>query len=254
LSSSLETASSKEISKVLASLRQVVMTVVLPEDDESLLKTNLAIIGCSAAKWPLAWNAIRKVWASKFNERVFLSTLKARIDLNLVVMSVLCQEVISGEYAFVLHTKNPFNSNVEELYAELVLGLGETLVGAYEGRALSFIVHKNTLEYEVTSFCSKSIALRGSGFIFRSDSNSEDLPGFAGAGLFDSFVMEEAKSETLNYKTDKIMIDKQYRENIIRQLALVGVAIEQVFEGEAQDVEGVVSNGKVFIVQSRPQV
>jgi len=29
------------------------------------------------------------------------------------------------------------------------------------------------------------------GFIFRSDSNSEDLPGFAGAGLFDSYAIEE---------------------------------------------------------------
>ena len=43
-------------------------------------------------------------------------------------------------------------------------------------------------------FPNKPIALiSNGGFIFRSDSNSEDLPGFAGAGLFDSYGIEDEK-------------------------------------------------------------
>lgn len=244
----------REVIKPLNDLKELVLKVKFDLESENLVKTTLESIGCMGNKWSLAWQAIKSVWASKYNERVLLSTLKAHISLNDVVMSVLCQEVISGQYAFVLHTKNPFSGNSEEIYAEVVLGLGETLVGAYEGRSLSFTVHKTSGKYEIFSFFSKSIALRGSGFIFRSDSNSEDLPGFAGAGLFDSFVMEEAKSEVLRYAQEPVIVDKRVREDLIRKLNEVGKAVEQVFGGEAQDIEGVISNGKVFVVQSRPQV
>lgn len=253
-SQSLDARNSKDVPKILNELKEIVLAVKLPEQEQALVRHVLAGIGCPEGKWALAWNAIKKVWASKFNERVFLSTLKSKIALDQVVMSVLCQEVISGQFAYVLHTKNPFNNNPDELYGELVLGLGETLVGAYEGRALSFIVNKRTLSIQVTAFLSKSIALRGSGYIFRSDSNSEDLPGFAGAGLFDSFVMEEAKSETLRYKDERIVTDKSYRDNLISEIATLGIEVERVFDGEAQDIEGVVSNGRLFVVQSRPQV
>jgi hypothetical protein len=46
--------------------------------------------------------------------------------------------------------------------------------------------------YKVNGYPNKPIMLISKGgFIFRSDSNSEDLPGFAGAGLFDSYAIEE---------------------------------------------------------------
>ena len=169
-------------------------------------------------------------------------------------MSVLCQEVISGDYAYVLHTKNPFSNNSEEIYGELVLGLGETLVGAFEGRAFSFVVNKTSSSISIGAFPNKSIALRGSGFIFRSDSNSEDLPGFAGAGLFDSFVMDEPKESVLSYADDKIIVDRLYRNALIQKLKQVGVIVENFFDGVPQDIEGVVKGDKVFVVQARPQV
>ena len=37
--------------------------------------------------------------------------------------------------------------------------------------------------------------------MFRSDSNAEDLEGFAGAGLFDSFPTEVKKETHLDYTT-----------------------------------------------------
>jgi len=33
----------------------------------------------------------------------------------------------------VLHTKNPITNSESDIYAEMVVGMGETLVGAYEG-------------------------------------------------------------------------------------------------------------------------
>lgn len=89
-------------------------------------------------------------------------------------MAVLIQEVICGDYAFVIHTKNPLSGDTTEIYAEvcillslfvnksrkkenmflhvflaqkqIVKGLGESLVGAYPGRAMSFIVKKSNLK------------------------------------------------------------------------------------------------------------
>ncbi len=75
-------------------------------------------------------------------------------------MSVLCQRIIPAEYAFVIHTVNPSNDDTKELYAEVVSGLGETLVGNYPGRALSFSCKKDSLDApKVLRFPSKGVGL-----------------------------------------------------------------------------------------------
>ncbi|XP_057722358.1 alpha-glucan water dikinase, chloroplastic-like isoform X3 [Arachis stenosperma] len=102
-------------------------------------------------------------------------------------MAVLVQEVINTDYAFVIHTTNPSSGDASEIYVEVVKGLGETLIGAYPRRALSFISKKHDLNSpQIFEYPSKPIGLfiRWS-IIFRSDSNGEDLEGYAGAGLYD---------------------------------------------------------------------
>lgn len=92
----------------------------------------------------------------------------------------------------------------DEVYIEVVQGFGEVLVGNYSGQALQATVHKEAMSeclaeptasiqavpqqaVTIHAFPSKSVALllssRGtatrdcSDFIFRSDSNGEDLEG-----------------------------------------------------------------------------
>ncbi len=60
-------------------------------------------------------------------------------------MAVLVQKIVPADYAFVIHTKNPSNNDENEVYAEVVIGMGETLVGKYEGQALSFVYNKSNL-------------------------------------------------------------------------------------------------------------
>ena len=96
----------------------------------------------------------------------------------------------------------PVAGDKEQMYIELVQGLGETIVGNWPGCALSYTAEKAHLPslavasaapesfpdglISIRGFCSKSHALRpaegGSVIIFRSDSNGEDLEAFAGAG------------------------------------------------------------------------
>lgn len=239
---------------ILTALRELVLEIEIPQDKAREIQEQLMTIGCAREDWNAVYLAIKKVWASKFNERAYLSTFKARITMNDIVMSVLCQEVISGDYAYVLHTKDPFTNDESQIYGELVVGLGETLVGGYEGRAFAFTVSKYSDAFTIQSFPNKSVSLRGSGYIFRSDSNSEDLPGFAGAGLFDSIIMHAPKESLLSYADERLCTDLNYCREIIFKLKEIGILVENAFNGYPQDIEGVIKDNKVYVVQSRPQV
>ncbi|KAH7515688.1 hypothetical protein FEM48_Zijuj10G0053100 [Ziziphus jujuba var. spinosa] len=206
-------------------------------------------------RWKQAWMAIKKVWASKWNERAYFSTRKVKLDHDLLCMAVLVQEIINADYAFVIHTTNPSSGDSSEIYAEVVKGLGETLVGAYPGRALSFISKKNDLgSPQVLGYPSKPIGLfiRRS-IIFRSDSNGEDLEGYAGAGLYDSVPIDEEEKVVLDYSSDPLIVDGKFRQSILSSIARAGSAIEELY-GSPQDIEGVIRDGKIYVVQTRPQM
>uniref|UniRef100_A0A1D1ZIR7 Alpha-glucan water dikinase, chloroplastic n=1 Tax=Anthurium amnicola TaxID=1678845 RepID=A0A1D1ZIR7_9ARAE len=170
-------------------------------------------------------------------------------------MAVLVQEIISADYAFVIHTTNPSSGDSSEIYVEVVKGLGETLVGAYPGRALSFVCKKDDLgSPKILGYPSKPIGLFiGQSIIFRSDSNGEDLEGYAGAGLYDSVPMDEAETVVLDYSSDPLIVDANFCKSVLSSIAQVGSAIEELY-GSPQDIEGVVKDGKTYVVQTRPQM
>ncbi|KAL5552841.1 hypothetical protein UlMin_040242 [Ulmus minor] len=206
-------------------------------------------------RWEQAWLAIKKVWASKWNERAYFSTKKVKLDHDYLCMAVLVQEIINADYAFVIHTTNPSSGDSSEIYAEVVKGLGETLVGAYPGRALSFIAKKNDLNSpQLLGYPSKPIGLfiRRS-IIFRSDSNGEDLEGYAGAGLYDSVPMDEEEQVVVDYSSDPLLVDGNFQQSILSSIARAGSAIEELY-GSPQDIEGVIRDGKLYVVQTRPQM
>lgn len=62
-----------------------------------------------------------QVWASKWNERAYFSCKKAKLNHEDLRMAVLVQAVICGDYAFVIHTKNPLSGDTSEIYAEVSL-------------------------------------------------------------------------------------------------------------------------------------
>ncbi|KAL8154797.1 hypothetical protein AgCh_000234 [Apium graveolens] len=205
--------------------------------------------------WNRAWEAIIRVWASKWNERAYISCRKDSLNHNDICMAILVQEIIRADYAFVIHTKNPISGDASEIYSEVVRGLGETLVGAYPGRAMSFTTRKTNLKsHNVIGYPSKSIGLYvKQSIIFRSDSNGEDLKGYAGAGLYDSLPMDKAQEVVLDYSNDPLVIDKAFQASLFTRIAEAGKLIEGLF-GCAQDIEGVVRSGEIYVVQSRPQI
>ncbi|HEY7423681.1 MAG TPA: PEP/pyruvate-binding domain-containing protein, partial [Gemmataceae bacterium] len=250
---SLIAAAEKDPSEALARLREKVLQLAAPAELRTALLEQWQKASLPQVPWEQAWHAIRRVWASKWNDRAYLSRRARGIPHDSLQMAVLIQEVVPAEYAFVIHTANPLTGASDELFAEVVLGMGETLVGNYPGRALGFICHKNDLKPEILSYPSKSIGLYGQGVIFRSDSNGEDLPGFAGAGLYDSFLADEPEHRMLDYRSEKLIWDTKFRDDLLRLIARAGLEVERLL-GSPQDIEGAIAGGQLHIVQTRPQV
>ncbi|KAL5705472.1 alpha-glucan, water dikinase [Ranunculus cassubicifolius] len=249
-----------DLSKLLA-VQESILQMKAPSQLVNELRIKLKSSGIpwpgdeGEERWNQAWQAIKKVWASKWNQRAYISCRKANLNHDHLCMSVLVQEIISADYAFVIHTRNPLTGDSSEIYAEVVKGLGETLVGAYAGRAMSFIVKKSDLNSPtVVGYPSKQIGLYiKKSLIFRSDSNGEDLEGYAGAGLYDSVPMDKEQKIVVDYSTDRLINDKDFQRVIFSKIAEVGKIIENLYRS-AQDIEGVVKNGEIYVVQTRPQI
>ncbi|WVZ24310.1 hypothetical protein V8G54_002854 [Vigna mungo] len=246
---------------VLKEIRETVLQLNAPPQLVEELKTKMKSSGMpwpgdeGEQRWEQAWKAIKKVWGSKWNERAYFSTRKVKLDHEYLSMAVLVQEVVNADYAFVIHTTNPSSGDSSEIYAEVVKGLGETLVGAYPGRALSFVCKKSDLNSpQIMGYPSKPVGLfiRRS-IIFRSDSNGEDLEGYAGAGLYDSVPMDEEETVVLDYSSDQLILDGNFRQSILSSIARAGNEIEGLY-GSPQDIEGVIKDGKLYVVQTRPQM
>ena len=247
----------EKITSILSSIKKQIQSISFPKDNNYIkeIDSKLISFGISQDKLDKAHNAMKEVWSSISNTRVYISLSKYNIGLSNVKMSILVQKIIPSDYAFVIHTKNPINNNPSELFGEVVNGMGETLVGAYEGQGFSFIYNKDTKQSTVCSYQNKSVKLISEGdFIFRSDSNIEDIENFSGAGLFDSVPIEKDKCVDMKYKDDGLFTDVQFRNKIIQGISDIGINIEKLFNGEAQDIEGVYSKGEFYVVQTRPQV
>ena len=238
----------------LAQIRACLLELEIPKSLTTDLEAKMKTFGFEPAKqFERAAMRIKQVWASKWNDRAYFSRQARGFPHDAVQMAVLIQEVIEAEFAFVIHTVNPFSGNRDEVYAEVVLGLGETLVGNYPGRAMSFICPKKGGEPTVLAYPSKSVGLFGGGLIFRSDSNAEDLEGYAGAGLYESVLLEDPRHVTLDYTNERLVWDASHRAEVLRKIAQIGEVVEEAF-GSPQDIEGAFSQGKFAIVQTRPQV
>lgn len=238
----------------LAEIRSALLELVIPKPLQADVEVAMRKAGLTVPKdFSQAATRIKQVWASKWNDRAYFSRQARGFPHDAVQMAVLIQEVIEAEFAFVIHTVNPFSGNRDEVYAEVVLGLGETLVGNYPGRALSFVCPKKGGKPTVLAYPSKSVGLFGGGIICRSDSNAEDLEGYAGAGLYDSVLLDEPRELTLDYTAEKLVWDEARRAELLAKIAQIGEVVEAAF-GSAQDIEGAYSKGKFAVVQTRPQV
>jgi alpha-glucan,water dikinase len=253
LTTKAEDVAVDSIGGLLGEIKDTVLGLKAPDELRLYLYQVTEEAGLVINNWADAWESIKRVWGSKWNERAFLSRRAQGILHDDLLMAVLIQEVIEADYSFVIHTINPFTSARNEIYAEAVPGLGETLVGNYPGRAFSFSMKKGEDKAHFLAFPSKSIGMFGKGLIFRSDSNGEDLVDYAGAGLYDSVMSQAPRELVLDYSKEPLVWDEKFQKKFCMKVTTIGAIVEEKF-GYPQDIEGVCSKNKYYVVQTRPQV
>ena len=77
---------------------------------------------------------------------------------------------------------------------------------------------------------------------------------YAGAGLFDSVQSRAPKEVPVNFSSDPLLADQAFQSTVLGRIAAASAAVATA-AGSPQDVEGVVTaDGKLYVVQTRPQV
>jgi len=129
--------------------------------------------------------------------------------------------------------------------------------GTVLGAAMTFVARKDALDDpRVLLYPSKSegMFVPDGSLIFRSDSNGEDLEGYAGAGLYDSVPTAPTERCVVDYSSDPIVADPVFAKELMTRICRVGAELEGALGG-AQDIEGVVDhNLDITVVQTRPQM
>src|SRR5437870_3989560 len=109
--------------------RLIVRSSANCEDLEELAGAGLYESVANVAPSEVA-GAVREVWSSLWTRRAALSRKQSGIPHEQAHIAVLIQEMLTPNFSFVLHTVNPINHNPREVYAEIAVGLGETLASA----------------------------------------------------------------------------------------------------------------------------
>jgi rifampicin phosphotransferase len=168
--------------------------------------------------------AVRRVWASAYNERALAYRRAKDIPFDSIAVAVVVQKMIAARTSGVLFTANPNNGNVYEVVISSLWGAGEGLVSAGLD-ADTFVVDKETLEIEET------VAVKSEQLV---------LDREAGVGLIRVPVPEELR-ERSSLAADEV-----------RNLARLGLAIERFYR-QPQDLEFAVdAEGRPFLLQARP--
>jgi phosphoglucan,water dikinase len=172
--------------------------------------------------------AVRRVWASLWSRRAALSRREAGVPHEQARMAVLIQQMLAPDLSFVLHTVNPINRSPREVYAELAVGLGETLVsGSARGNPYRLICDKESSECKMLAFANFSQAL---------------VPGDDGVPA----------GRTVDYSRILFSCDAEERARWARRLAAVACFVEASFRTPL-DIEGAIVADEIYLVQARPQ-
>eukprot|EP00923_Selenidium_pygospionis_P007777 GHVN01013240.1.p1 GENE.GHVN01013240.1~~GHVN01013240.1.p1 ORF type:complete len:1179 (+),score=282.88 GHVN01013240.1:143-3679(+) len=224
------------------------------------LYDSVANVNVLAERGDVFIQAVGLVWASLFSRRAVVSRKMASIPQTGASMAILLQESLNPSHCFILHTVNPFlpplSSHTEvkevsaedprnEVFIELAVGLGETLAsGSMRGSPHRFKVNKVTKAFEVVSFANYSKCL----IPVEQMSNVFE----AGSDVKQSLTSAAIESKTVDYTQDRLVVDSAYREDVVKRLSQVAVAIETQMKCP-QDVEGAIVDDVIYIVQTRPQ-
>ncbi|MHA2260436.1 MAG: PEP/pyruvate-binding domain-containing protein [Promethearchaeota archaeon] len=170
-------------------------------------------------------DAVRSCWASMWTARVTAYRHTKGFDHHAIGIAVVVQKMIEPNAAGVMFVGNPMNARADEVVINASWGLGETVVS---GKITpdEFIVDRDTFHVKHRTLGSKKIQVvrnRENGF----GTVEEDVPN--------------------NLQNKYSLTDDQ-----IRELTELGRRVTTYYDGLPQDIEWALSNGAIFLLQSRP--
>ncbi len=163
---------------------------------------------------------ISKCWASLFTERAVMYRMQNGFDHSKVHLSVVIQKMVFPQAAGILFTADPITSNRKVVSIDASFGLGEALV--------SGLVDADLYKVQGGKIVSKKISTKKLAIYALKEGGT---------------IEQQIATEQQNVQT---LTDEQ-----ILQLEKTGRRIEAYF-GRPQDIEWCLSDGQLYIVQSRP--
>ena len=181
--------------------------------------TFLNVIGAAALL-----DAIRRCWASLWNDRAIAYRARLQIDPRTVKLAVVMQRMVAAEVAGVLFTANPITGARDEVVVDASPGLGEAVVSGLVTPD-HHIVRKEWWGWRGVEHRPgrREVMVQA-----RPEGGTEQVSFDAGAAQRPALTVRE-----------------------LRRLARLGARIERHF-GCPQDIEWAFSGGQLFILQARP--
>ncbi len=167
--------------------------------------------------------AIRDCWASLWTPRAISYRHQMGIKQEVVAMAVVVQIMVPSDVSGILFTANPVTGERSEIIVNSSFGLGEAVVGG-QVTPDSYVVDRKTFTVKESIIGPKAQK------IISSDKQGTILQD----------VSEHERSQSS-------LSDKSLKE-----LTSIALNIEQTFEGVPQDIEWAISDGKLWMLQSRP--
>src|SRR3989338_865440 len=165
--------------------------------------------------------AVKECWASLFEPRSIYYRTENKFDHLKVGLAAVVQMMVQSEKAGVMFTVDPVSQDRNEISIEGAYGLGEIVVSG-SVTPDRYVVDKNSLAIKVKDIAKQTWMIA---------------------------KMNE-KNENVNVRTEMQERQKITDAQIV-ELAKLAKVIEQHYK-KPQDMEWAVSEGKIYIVQSRP--
>lgn len=163
---------------------------------------------------------VKQCWASMFTERACVYREKRDISHDEAEMAVIVQEMVDADVSGVMFTNHPITGE-DKLVVESAWGLGEGVVSG-EITPDRFVVDNENGDIIEKELPTKKQMFQWDG----SDTSIKDVP----SNKRESRTLDDSN---LSHLTD---IANQIREN----------------HGDPQDIEWAISDGNVYVLQSRP--
>jgi pyruvate,water dikinase len=167
--------------------------------------------------------AVRKCWSSLWTPRAISYRHQMGIDQNAVAMAVVVQLMVPSDVSGILFTANPATGERSEMVVNASFGLGEAVVGG-QVTPDTYLVDRDSLTPTKTMIGTKEQKIVCDG------DQGTRLENIAKSERTQSSLSEEA----------------------LEELASRALDIEQLFDGVPQDIEWAFSDGKLWLLQSRP--